>query len=259
MKNFLWILIFLLVNSAVADVHHSGKLSSINLGLRYSSLLQNRGVILYKDFQIDPVVAVFLFDDRLEFLGDSIGYRDFLYSDRLRLRTRIISLTDKPLFPKNGAIYAASTHRKDTYEWSNQLELFLPGYNKDYGAELDFSFNKDFSGHHGNYLEFQSKVKLFSFKTPLFQTEIEPNIVSSLGWGDGKHNQYYYGPSATGPGFNNIAYGIWFAFPEEADRFYPIVQVKHFQTIGRNRDAEFAKGKNSGWLASFIASVGILE
>lgn len=258
MRNLLLILFFI-VNTTFAGVHHEGVLSSINLGVRYSSLLQNRGVILYKDFQIDPVLAIFLFNDRFEFLGDSIGYRDFIHSDFLRLRTRIISVTDKPLFPKHGTIYANSTHRKDSYEWSNGVEIFLPGYNKDYGAELDFSYNKDISAHQGNYLELQSKFKIFSFEAPLLQTRVEPNFYTSLGWGDSRHNKYFYGPSAGNSGLNNFSYGLWFAFPEESDRFYPIIQIKHFQVLGDKRNAEFSLGRDKGWLVSFIASYGVLE
>ena len=41
------------------DPHHKGFLSSLNLGFRYSSVLQNRGIILYRGFQIDPDFPVF--------------------------------------------------------------------------------------------------------------------------------------------------------------------------------------------------------
>lgn len=241
------------------DPHHKGTISSLNLGFRYSSVLQNRGVLLYRDFQLDPVVAVFLFDDRLEFLGDSIGYRDFVFNDQVRLRSRLLSITDKPLFPAYESIWSGMPSRTDTYEWSNRAEFFLPGYNESYFAEVDLGFAKDLSAHHGYYLDLQAKVKLFEFRIPRSEIKIEPNFYTSIGWGDAAHNQYFYGPSASASGFNNLSYGLWFAFIEEADRFYPIVQITHFQVLGGNKNAEFAINKNEGWLFSFIATYGVLE
>ena len=246
--------------SAAAEPHHQGTLSSVNLGLRYSSVLQNRGVILYRDFQIDPVVGIFLFDDRLEYLGDSVGYSDFVYEDSLRLRSRFVSITDKPLFPAYKSLRNSSPRRPDTYEWNTRAEFFLPGYNSKYQAELDVGYAKDLSAHHGDYLDVQAKLKLFSARLPKLGTRIEPNVYASLGWGDGAHNQYFYGPSATQAGINNDAFGLWFAFPEDADRFYPIVQLTHFEVLGeRNKSAAFAKERSAGWLFSFIATGGIVE
>jgi hypothetical protein len=241
------------------DFHHKGFLSSLNLGARYSSVLEKRGVILYDGFQIDPIVGVFLFDDKLEFLGDSIGYRDFVAGKWLRLRTRFVSITDKPLFPSTDAIRNGSPDRKDTYEWENRAEFFLPGYNDHYQAEFDLGIAKDLSAHHGTYIDIQAKAKLFDYRIPVLATKVEPNLFGSLGWGDTAHNQYFYGPSANHAGINNFSYGLWFAFPEQADRYYPIVQLTHFQTLGDYRNGEYAQGRNSGWLFSFIATLGVLE
>ena len=238
--------------------HHKGFLSSLNLGIRYSSVLEKRGVILYRDFQIDPVLGLFFFDDRVEFVGDSLGFRDFVIEDRLRLRTRLVSITDQPLFPKNDEVHRNDPSRPDTYEWSTSAELFLPGYNDKYGSEFDLEFSKDIATHHGHYVDLQAKVKLFSARLPLLNALIEPNLFGSLGVGDLAHNQYFYGSSANA-GLSNDAYGLWIAFPEEADRYYPIVQIRHFEVLDRNRDAEFSRGRNEGWLFSFIATNGFLE
>lgn len=253
----MFLLLFALIPSfASANPWHIGTLSSLNLGIRYSSVLTNRGVILYRDFQIDPVLGVFFFDDKLEFLGDSIGYRDFIYKDKVRLRSRIVSITDKPLFPDHSSI---KRHiRKDSYEWSNRVETFFPGYNESYKAELDFEVAKDFYSHKGIYLEAQSKFKLINLS--LLNTNIEPNLFGSIGWGDSKHNKHFYGQSASENGFNNISYGLRFAFPGEADRFYPIIQLTRFEIIGdKNRFAEYSFGNNKGWLFSVIATYGLLE
>ncbi len=242
-----------------ATYPHKGTLSSVNLGARFSSILQRRGVILYRDFQIDPVVSVFLFDDKLEFLGDSIGYRDFVYGDSIRLRTRLVSITDKPLFPAYSSIREAGPRRDDTYESTNSVEFFFPGYNDHFLAELDLNYSKDIYKHWGNYFEARAKVKLAEFNCNWIKKRIEPNLVVSAGVGDPAHNQYLYGPSASGNDVSNTSYGIWLAFPDDADRFYPIVQLMHFAVEGQNRGAEFARDRNEGFLFSFIATAGILD
>lgn len=245
--------------AATKSPHHKGRLSSINLGIRYSSVLENRGVIFYKDYQIDPVVAVFFLDDKVEFLGDSIGYRDFLVGKWLRYRTRLVSITDDPLFPDKESVKIGFPDRPDTYEWSHSLEFFLPEYNNNYRAEIDLTYSKDLYKTYGNYVELLAKVKLFEFRLPYSGVKIEPNFFSLIGWGDKAHNQYFYGPSADQSGFNNFGYGLWMAFPEESDRFYPIIQLRRFQVLGDNQRAEYAKDKSDGWLFSLIATFGLLE
>lgn len=238
--------------------HHKGLISSLNLGIRYSSLLENRGIIFYRDFQVDPVLGLFFFDDRLEFLGDSIGYRDFIAGKWLRGRTRLVSLTDKPLFPAHNSIKSGAPQRPDTYEWENSLEVFFGGYGKHYISELDLRYAKDISATYGNYLESQVKVKVAEFRMPGIGVKVEPNLFGLVGWGDDRHNSYLYGPGAN-EGFNNIAYGLLLAFPEEADRYYPIVQIRRFETIGRARGGAYSQGRDEGWLFSFIATYGFLE
>lgn len=254
-----FVILIALAYEATAGPHHQGFLSSVNLGARYSSVLQNRGVVLYDGFQIDPVIGIFFFDDRLEFVGDSIGYRDFIVADRLRLRSRIQSITDKPLYPAEEAIRRRSPQRDESQEWSAEAELFLPGYNSAYKAEMDFIYAKDLRAHQGNYWELKAKIKILDFRFGDWAPVIEPNIFASYGWGDAAHNQYFYGPDANWAGFNNASYGIWFAFPNEADRYYPIVQLKYFEVLNSYREAQFVKNRSERWLLSFIATVGVLE
>ena len=241
------------------DPHHKGLFSSVNLGIRYSSILENRGLVFYRDFQVDPILGVLLWDDRVEFLGDSLSYRDFVVGDWLRLRTRLVSISDNPLFPSIRSVRKDDLDRPDTYEWSNRAEIFLPGYNGDYLGELDVGYAKDLLRHHGTYLDTQVKVKMFSTRVPFVDTLIEPNLYSTLGWGDGQHNQYFYGSNVAHGGYNNSSYGVWIAFPEEADRNFPIVQITRFQVLGAFRSGDFAVGRNDGWLFSFIATGGLLE
>lgn len=261
MRVFLLLFSVALLWEAVAhaEAHHKGLLSSINLGIRYSSLLQNRGVIFYRDFQVDPVVALFFFDDKLEFLGDSIGFRDFIWGEKLRARTRIAAISDQPLFPAHKSLKDSSPQRKRSYEWNSRLEWFLPAYNGKYLAEVDLGYSKDIGQSHGNYFELSAKAKLFSFHTKALGA-IEPNLFSTLGYGDGRHNLYFYGPGAGSAGFNSLAYGLWMNFPDNADRYFPIVQLSRFQVLGgENRAARYALGRSEGWLLSFIATFGVLE
>jgi len=240
------------------DPHHKGLFSSLNLGIRYLSVLQNRGIIFYRDFQIDPVVGLFFFDDRVEFLGDSLGYRDFIAGDWLRLRTRLVYQSDKPLFPAYDSIRNGSPQRSDTYEWENSLEFFFPGYNGRNFGELDLRYSKEIGDKNGHYFESQLKLKVTDFRVPGIGVKIEPSIFGLVGMGDYQHNRHFYGPGAH-DGVNNVAYGLWFAFPEDADRYYPIIQIRRFETVGRARDGAYASGRDEGWLFSFIATYGFLN
>ncbi len=215
-----------------AAAHNKGILSSINIGVRFASILEHRGTVNYHDFQIDPVLSFSMFDDRLQYLGDSLGYNDFVYGDRVRLRTRIVSISDKPFFPAHESVKNNFPDRKSTYEWASRIELFLPGYNDSYWGEFDLQYSKDVSQHLGNYWDLEGKVKLFQFRAPLIRYLIEPQFFVNVGWGDARHNKYFYGPSADQNGINNVSYGLWFSFPEDADRYFPVIQLSRFEVYG---------------------------
>ncbi len=250
--------VFLAPLFAQAKPHNEGLLSSINLGVYYQSVIAKRGVTFYDDFEINPTIAFFFFDDRLEFLGDSIGYRDFVIPDQLRLRTRLSYVNDDPFFPAREERRRSFVNRENTYEIINTAEWFLPSYSKDYRAEIDFNWAYDLKEHHGHYLELLTKVKVTDFD--FLSTKIEPQIFASVGWGQKSHNQYFYGPTADEDGFNNLNYGLWLTLPETADRFYPIVLLSHYEVLGdRNKHAQFAERNNQGYLLTFIASVGLLD
>lgn len=260
MKFTLVFLVFLLgfKNFVAAAAHHEGTLSSINLGARFSSVLQKRGVVQYGDFQLDPVFSVFLLDDKLEFLGDSLDYRDFFVDETIRYRVGFSQISDNPLFPAYESIKSHYVDREDSYEVFGGLEFFLESYEKDYWGELSFSLSKDLKAHQGYYMDAQAKLKLTQFN--FLKYHIEPHAVMRVGWGDEKHNKYFYGPTATAEGVNNWAYGMWFEFPNDSDRAFPIIQIMRFQTLGENRqNAAFAKDHNEGVLFSLIATIGLLE
>lgn len=214
---FVVLCIALLPTELYAIAHHKGTISSFNIGARYSSLSAKRGVIFYNDFQIDPVLSVSFFDDRLEFLGDSLGYRDFIFKNNIRWRTQIASVRDNPRFPSKAKYKLNSPDRPDTFEWNNSLEIFFPGYDfndsKSHFLEVDLKFSKDISKNHGNYFEILNKVKLGAYHSTFLKQIIEPNFVFSAGLGDSDSNQYYYGANDYTHGLTNISYGFWMAFP----------------------------------------------
>lgn len=241
-----------------AKAHNQGLLSSINLGVYYQSVVEKRGVTFYDDFDINPTIALFFFDDRLEFLGDSIGYRDFVIPDQVRLRSRLSYVNDDPLFPARQERRNNFVNRENTFEIINTVEWFLPSYSNDYRAEVNFNWAWDIKEHHGHYFELLTKVKVTDFE--LLNTKIEPQVFASVGWGQKEHNQYFYGPTADADGFNNLNYGLWLTLPEEADRFYPIILVSHYEVLGdKNKHAQYAEGNNQGYLLTFIASIGLLD
>jgi hypothetical protein len=236
------------------DPHSKGLLSSMSVGFRYNSILENRGVVLYRDFQVDPVLTAFFLDDHLEYLGNSFDYWNYIIQDHLRFRTRLVSIHDRPLFPFINSVHQDMPHRDDTYEWTNRLEWFLPGYNSHYLAEINAGIAQDISIHHGQYYDLQTKVKITDFK--LWNLRLEPNLIGTIGYGSRSHNQYWYGLDAKAS-LADLSYGLWVAVPESADRYFPILQILHFEVLGANRQAQFAQNRSDGWLFSLILTYGI--
>lgn len=261
-KHFVTLVLLFTTTVALADKPRplrKGLLSTASVGARVSSLMTHRGVVTYDDFQISPFLVFIFFDEKVEYLGDSIGFRDFIAGDYLRFRTRLQYVSDTPFFPSNKNIEKKGTDREDTYEWVNGLELFLPGYNKNYLAELSLMHYKDIKEHRGEFIEFQGKVKLFDFKTSLSRARLEPNFVYTTGIGDKRHNNYAYGPGEGSSGQTYHSYGLWLAIPEVVDRYYPNVQLTYFETSKSQRNGVFAKDRDKGILFSFIASFSVLD
>ena len=236
----------------------TGLVSTASLGVVASSLMNHRGVVTYDDFQVSPFLVFIFFDEKVEFLGNSIGFRDYIAGDFLRFRTRLQYVSDTPYIPRNKTIEARGTQREDTYEVANGLEFFFPGYNSEYLSEISLMHYKDIKIHRGDYLELQAKIKLFDFKTGLSKAKLEPNLVITTGWGNARHNRYAYGTSNTN-GETYRSYGLWIAIPEVVDRFYPNMQLTYFETASNQRQGDFARNRDHGVLFSFIASVSVLD
>lgn len=244
--------------AGAAESINKGTISGIFAGARFSSNSMRRGVSLYPDYQVDPFVIALFFDDRLEFLGDAVNYRDFVWGDTLRLRTRLARIDDDPGIPAHEGIKRNLPNRETSAEWVNSLEFFLPGYNESYVTELNISHSKDLMLNGGNYFEAVAKVKLLHFS--LLGQIIEPNAVGTLGWGDANHNGYLYGLDSSGKardGLNNMSYGLWIAIPKKVDRWYPMIQLMRFETLGDFRDNQFARERSSGYVFSFMAALKV--
>lgn len=263
MKSIIYSLLVLFISlNASADYVPTNKWSNISafkVGARFSSIWESRGVINYNDFQLIPFVAVFAFEDRVEFLTSSISYRDYIYEDKIRFRTRLQAISDNPILPKHESIQEIYPDREDSFEWVNRLEFFIPGYSN-YLGEVDFAIHKDLKAHNGIYSELMGKVKLFTFLNTFVRTSmVEPNFYVSLGYGDKRHNEYYYG-AIDSTGVNNLAYGLWFNFTDLADRNNPVLTIKHFEVLGdKNKNGALARDRDSGYSLMFVYSYDLLK
>ena len=257
------LLLFSSLNALSAEYVPTNKwrqVSGLKAGAKFFSIWESRGVIQYNDFQLVPVVALFMFEDRFEFLTSSVSYRDFVYEDKIRLRTRLQAISDDPIFPKHDSIKDIYPNREGSWEWVNRVEFFIPGYNEDYISEFDFGIHKDLKAHNGLYYELTGKLKLFTFQNTILRTSmVEPNLIVTLGAGDKRHNEYYYG-AIDSNGLNNLSYGVWFHFNDLSDRNNPVITVKHFEVLGdKNKNGILARDRNEGWAATFTYTHDLLK
>jgi len=263
MKIFFAVLLMLSSFNALAEYQAVNKwksVSGVKAGAKFFSIWESRGVVQYNDFQLVPVIAVFMFEDRFEFLTSSVSYRDFVYEDKVRLRTRFQAISDNPIFPKHDSIKDSYPDRENSWEWVNRAEFFIPGYNEDYISELVFGIHKDLKAHNGLYYELSGKLKLFTFQNTLLRTSmVEPNFIVTVGYGDKRHNEYYY-DAQDFEGLNNLSYGVWFHFNDLSDRNNPVITVKHFEVLGdKNKNGILARDRNDGWAATFTYTHDLLK
>ncbi len=258
MRNFnlgkSWIFLAILFGSLSGQ---AAVVDRISLGGGFASLLEKRGVIYYKDFQIAPVVAAYFFDRRIEYLTDSIGYRQFLIEDRLRWRSSVHYINDDPLFPKHKNFMHRTVDRAGTFEWMNRLELYLPSYSK-YQGELDVGIAKDLKEHSGVYLEISGKIKIFEKNWNIISDDrSEVNLFATVGYATQEHNEYLYGVGAK-EGFTHLSTGVWINFPDRADRYTPIVMIKYFEVLDRqNRNASWAVNNNHGLMVTLVGALPV--
>lgn len=241
----------------LASFSQAALVDRVSLGGGFASLLEKRGVIYYKDFQVAPVIAAYFFDRKVEYLTDSIGYRQFLVADKIRWRSSLHYINDDPLFPKHKNYMHRSVDRPGTFEWMNRLEFYFPSYSK-YQGEFDLGIAKDLKEHSGLYLEASGKIKVFEKIWNIIPDDrSEINLFATLGYATEKHNEYLYGHGAR-EGFTHFSTGIWINFPDRADRYTPIVMVKYFEVLdSQNRNASWAFNNNHGWMVTLVGALPV--
>jgi hypothetical protein len=249
-KYFIKIIICAFVGLCSNAYAASKIISDVNIGLFFSSLSQRRGVIFYRDFQIDPVITFNIINEDWKFDGDSIAYKKCLQNNNICYRGRVQNLPAQPIFPNKKSIF----YRKDSTEFSSRIEYTLLSNNGSYMGELSLELDKDLYTHHGEYVEFGTKLKLFSYKY------LEPNLLGTIGYGSSENNIYYYGKTANQAAFNNISLGLVVLVPKIEDRFYPVMKIIYFNVLqDNNKNAEYAINNNHGWVFSIVGTYPIFD
>ena len=152
-----------------------------------------------------------------------------------------MAINDQPFIITNKAIRQRYFHRDISYELSNRLEYYFPSNLNNFIGEIDLEYDHDTITHYGNYIAVDTKLKLFKYKF------LEPNMYISLGAGDNKHNNYYYGPASNNFGLSTFAAGIKLLAPEYLDRFFAVADIHYFKVLGHeNKEALYAKNNISG-------------
>jgi len=207
---------------------YDGKLFSLALGAKASTGTVVRGARTYDGLQLSPVFYLGFFDERVQIFGTSLELNDFIWSDKLRARTKIGLLSDKPFLKFDGPTDIRAS-RPSSLEWTSRLELFLPSFEQTW-FQLDLVFAHELKEHKGNYVELVGKLTLARLwlekKLPL----VEPQLFMAVGYGDKAHNSLWYGrPSG---GSTHAEYGFSVVSPARIDRHYPIFRFYRYDVWG---------------------------
>ncbi len=235
---------------------YEGKTVSLAVGAKLLTDIVRRGARIYDGVQASPIVYVGLFDDRIQFLVNSLEYADFVYSDIVRLRTKIGSISDRPLLKTAGPLTIRNS-RQSSWEWTTRAEVFFPNY-KLYWGQIDLSFSKDIKAHGGHYLELTGRVTLARLYFENDKPKLQPQFFATLGWGDGRHNEYLYGTAGQVAGFNHVAYGLMIVAPARIDPHYAILQLYRYDVLGGANRSGALVSQTSGYHLDVTFALGIL-
>lgn len=233
---------------------YEGKLFSLAVGAKLSNDVVRRGARLYDGVQASPVLYLGLFDNRVQFLVNSLEFTDFVYADMIRARTKINAVSDRPFLKTSGPLTARNA-RESSWEWTTRVEAFIPNFKEDWG-QLDIAYAKDIKAHAGHYLEIVGRVTLARFYLENDRPLIQPQAFAAIGWGDGRHNEYLYG-SRRQSGFNHVAYGLMLVSPSRIDPHYPVVQVYRYDVLGEANRSGVLVSQTSGYHVDVTMAVGI--
>lgn len=249
--------IFLVILGFCVQVSaYDGKLLSLSVGGKLSNDLVRRGARYYDGVQVTPVVYLGFFDHRVQFLFNSLEFTDFLYSDTLRGRTKINTVSDRPLLKTSGPLTVRNS-RESSWEWTTRLEFFPTGFLENWG-QLDLAYAKDLKAHGGHYLELTGRVTLARLSIEGERPKYQPQLFVTTGWGDSKHNAYQYGASPAKSGLNHVAYGFYLVSPSRIDPHYPVVQLYRYDVIGSENRAGSLVKQTSGYHLDITIAFGVL-
>ncbi len=252
-RNYLVLVSFLLASIALP---YDGKLFTLATGAKFSNDLVRRGALLYDGVQASPLIYLGMFDERIQFFGMSLELTDFVASDVLRLRTKINSVSDRPLFMTAGPLTARNA-RESSWEWTTRVEAFFPNF-KTTWYQIDLAYSKDIKAHGGHYLELTARVTLGRFRFENEKPSIQPQFFATLAWGDGRHNDYLYGTSGQLGGLNHVAYGFMLVSPSRIDPHFPVVTFYRYDVLGDANRAGSLLSQYAGFHLDVTVAFGIL-
>jgi hypothetical protein len=246
-----WAGLFFL-GSLFADANHSQSEKNwyvLSAGLRGSNLTQFRGAVFYDAWQVVPVVYLGLLDHQIQFLGNSLEYVSVPATNdeaRLRLRTKVNSVTDDPLYVTTQKRGIRNT-RPTAYEWMTTMEYFFSSKKSDSFGEINSRVAYDLKTHHGLYGELQFKYLIGKFIERNQKYLLQPQPFVTVGYGSADHNRHYYGPEADLPSLTHLQFGMNFLLMPGFDSAYPAFSVQRFQVLGSNRSGQTLDGVTSGY------------
>jgi len=233
---------------------YDGKLFSLALGGKLGSGVVQRGARTYDGIQASPVIFLGFFDERVQLVGTSLEFQDFIVADIVRGRSKLSFISDDPFLKTAGAVDIRSS-RPTTLEWMTRLELFLPSFATPW-VQFDLAYARELKEHRGSYFELTGRATLARLFPEKGKARFEPQLFVTLGFGDTGHNDFWYGAGA-GSGFTHVEYGIAVVAPARIDRHFPVFRFYRYdllrtsavgpgqlvaQTGGFQADAIFAFG-----------------
>lgn len=250
-KNLFIIFLLAFMNKTEANSFDKKHLE-IAAGIQANSLLYKRGIITYEGYQLTPILSVKLFHPDLLFAGSSLYYKHALFSDKLFFRSRLNfnSTQDKPL-------YYTSEDEEDRVRRNstNEIDFYLE-YDGNEKGFLRFQYSQDLSEHKGQYLEMRGNLALGNFVKKAKGYLIQPGLFTAVGYGDKRHNEYFYGDGPNSS-LNNIEYGILINSPGVIDIFWPTFKLTRFEILGeKNREASYVQEKD-GWCLELLMAFKI--
>lgn len=229
------------------------------LALRADSVLTDRGATLYRGYQVTPILFLGFFQNRVQIVNASIEYNDFLTKDMIRGRSKIHLVRDDPLYRTHGESRGLRNSRDSTLEWVNALEFFVPDYfDNIFSAKL--SYAQDFDEHKGAYLQFRPQLTLASLWVERGLAWIEPQLFFSIGYGNNRHNQFWYGTTAAGASaITDISYGISVLSPLKFDRYFATFEWMRYRVVnGFLAQGALLENQRQGFRASLQIGLNIL-